>query len=87
MLTKRIANLVREGHARPDEILAVTYTKNAAQEMRQRVEDELRGTNFPACGSRPFMSIATTFSGKTAGSSRWSTIRIFGSTCAGASAN
>jgi len=45
VLTKRVANLVREGHARPDEILAVTYTKNAAQEMRQRVEDELRGTN------------------------------------------
>ncbi len=46
VLTKRIAHLVREGHARPDEILAVTYTKNAAQEMRQRVEGELRGTNL-----------------------------------------
>ena len=46
VLTKRIANLVREGHARPDEVLAVTYTKNAAQEMRQRVEEELRGTNL-----------------------------------------
>jgi DNA helicase II / ATP-dependent DNA helicase PcrA len=46
VLTRRIAHLVRGGHARPDEILAVTYTKNAAQEMRQRVEDELRGTNL-----------------------------------------
>ncbi len=46
VLTKRIARLVREGHARPDEVLAVTYTKNAAQEMRQRVEEELRGTNL-----------------------------------------
>ena len=46
VLTKRIAHLVREGHARPDEILAVTYTKNAAQEMRQRVEEELRGTDL-----------------------------------------
>ncbi len=46
VLTKRIARLVREGHARPDEILAVTYTKNAAQEMRQRVEEELRGTDL-----------------------------------------
>ena len=46
VLTKRIAYLVREGYARPGEILAVTYTKNAAQEMRQRVEDELRGTNL-----------------------------------------
>ena len=38
VLTQRIARLVREGHARPDEILAVTYTKNSAQEMRERVE-------------------------------------------------
>ncbi len=46
VLTRRIGNLVREGHARPDEILAVTYTKNAAQEMRQRVREELRGTDI-----------------------------------------
>ncbi len=42
VLTKRIANLIRQGHARPDEVLAVTYTKNAAQEMRERVNEELR---------------------------------------------
>ena len=41
VLTQRIAHLVREGHARPDEILAVTYTVNAAEEMRQRVESEI----------------------------------------------
>ena len=41
VLTKRIANLVIEGHARPEEILAVTYTVNAAEEMRQRLEGEL----------------------------------------------
>ncbi len=46
VLTRRIAHLVREGHARPDEILAVTYTKNAAEEMRQRVQEELRGTSL-----------------------------------------
>jgi DNA helicase-2/ATP-dependent DNA helicase PcrA len=46
VLTRRIARLVRDGRARPDEILAVTYTKNAVQEMRERVRDELRGTNL-----------------------------------------
>jgi len=46
VLTKRIARLVGEGYARPGEILAVTYTKNAAQEMRQRVEEELRGADL-----------------------------------------
>jgi DNA helicase II / ATP-dependent DNA helicase PcrA len=43
VLIRRIANLIREGHARPDEILALTYTNNAANEMRERIEGELRG--------------------------------------------
>src|SRR5246500_1733171 len=43
VLTRRIARLIREGHARPDEILALTYTDNAAREMRERVQEELRG--------------------------------------------
>ena len=37
VLTHRIERLVREGHAQPDEILALTYTVNAAKEMRDRV--------------------------------------------------
>ncbi|HVO59729.1 MAG TPA: ATP-dependent DNA helicase [Terriglobales bacterium] len=41
VLTRRIARLVQEGHARPDEILALTYTENAASEMRERVQKEL----------------------------------------------
>jgi DNA helicase-2/ATP-dependent DNA helicase PcrA len=41
VLTQRIANLIREGHARPDEILALTYTDNSAAEMRSRVISEL----------------------------------------------
>jgi DNA helicase-2/ATP-dependent DNA helicase PcrA len=45
VLIKRIARLIREGHARPQEILALTYTDNAAAEMRERVEAELKGTN------------------------------------------
>ena len=45
VLTRRIARLISEGHARADEILALTYTINAANEMRQRVEGELRGSD------------------------------------------
>ena len=41
VLIRRIAHLVRGGHARPDEILALTYTDNAAAEMRERVQGEL----------------------------------------------
>ena len=41
VLTHRIANLIRQGHARPAEILALTYTDNAAAEMQQRVHSEL----------------------------------------------
>src|SRR5205807_3919009 len=46
VLTRRIAHLSREKHARPDEILAVTYTDNAAKEMRERVAAELRGSDL-----------------------------------------
>jgi DNA helicase-2/ATP-dependent DNA helicase PcrA len=44
VLTQRVANLIREGHARPDEILALTYTENSAAEMLARVQSELKGT-------------------------------------------
>ena len=41
VLTQRVANLIREGHARSDEILALTYTDNSAAEMMSRVRSEL----------------------------------------------
>jgi len=45
VLIRRIAALIRNGHARPSEILALTYTDNAAKEMRERVRAELQGAD------------------------------------------
>ncbi len=43
VLTHRIERLVLEGIARPDEILALTYTLNAAAEMKERTSKLLGG--------------------------------------------
>src|SRR5579863_9155072 len=48
VLTHRIERLVREGHAQPDEILALTYTVNAATEMRERLGKLLGGREVQA---------------------------------------
>lgn len=48
VLTHRIERLVREGHARTDEILALTYTVNAATEMQGRVRNLLNGKTVQA---------------------------------------
>jgi len=41
VLVERIAWLIEQGHARPDEILAITFTENAAAELKGRVERRL----------------------------------------------
>ena len=48
VLTHRIEFLVREGHANPEEILALTYTNNAAKEMRERLRKLLGGKTVHA---------------------------------------
>jgi DNA helicase-2/ATP-dependent DNA helicase PcrA len=48
VLTHRVERLVREGHARTDEILALTYTVNAAEEMQERVRKLLGGKTVQA---------------------------------------
>jgi DNA helicase-2/ATP-dependent DNA helicase PcrA len=41
VLIQRIARLIREGNAHPNEIVALTYTDNAAAQMRSRLAAEL----------------------------------------------
>ena len=42
-LVERIARLIRDRHARPEEILALTFADNAAGEMSARVRKAVAG--------------------------------------------
>src|SRR6476646_9210295 len=41
VITHRMAYIIANGHAKPDQLLAVTFTNKAAEEMRGRVEQLL----------------------------------------------
>ena len=47
VLIYRIANLILQGEAAPGQILAVTFTNRAAQEMRTRTQELLSRINIP----------------------------------------
>lgn len=50
VLTFRTANLIAQGLANPEEILAVTFTNKAAREMEGRITDLLRKIGVPVHG-------------------------------------
>lgn len=46
VLTRSIVNAINDGNCRPDEILALTFTVNAAENMRSRIRELLGDSNL-----------------------------------------
>ena len=46
VLTQRIISLIKNEFAKPSEILALTFTEKAAQEMQERVDIERRRVQY-----------------------------------------
>jgi len=58
VLVQRIVRLICEKQARPDEILALTYTENAGEEMRRRIATELSDPGLPGLRVTTFHAYA-----------------------------
>ncbi len=56
VLVERVVNLIERGHARPDEILAVTFTENSAHELHERVAARLGADAAAKVQARNFHS-------------------------------
>jgi DNA helicase-2/ATP-dependent DNA helicase PcrA len=52
VLTQRIARLLQQGHAKPSEILAITYTKNSARDLVVRLAEAWLGSSDEATVQR-----------------------------------